>query len=111
MRATLEQLKAMSDAELIHHWMEGLFPFENSPICGMCMTEHTYSGSLKCRDHENLFDEATMVLGKDFYPPVNMKKFRENLEKLYALRLFFSPYYKETADAVEETVQEEKVSV
>jgi hypothetical protein len=109
MRATLEQLKAMSDAELRECWQSCEFPFDKLTDCRLCLTEHTYKYQ-EC-EHKNLSQEVTAIFGRDFYPTENIRVFREHLDELYALRLFFSPYYKETTDAVQETVQEEKVSV
>jgi hypothetical protein len=116
MRVTLEQLKTMTGEQLVEMWSAAggnQFPFDLAD-CGACLTLHALDSHARCHPliHQRLLeldaDEGAWNLRG---LPVTIKT---HIEELYALRLFYDylyPHKQETTDAVEETVQEEKVSV
>jgi hypothetical protein len=124
MRPTLEELKAMSDAELYNHWQYGHFPFEQLSSCGHCLTEHVFykdSESMACREESHA--EIVHNVDRRWRQPIKFgDQLRPHLAELYAARLFFDHLYtleeqeKEALDVPEENEQqqaqdEEKVSV
>ncbi|SRR6266478_2915417 len=90
MRLTLEQLQAMSDKELVGRWECGDFPFEGAK-CGYCLTNHACG---MCKEHQDLVPSRLAS-------PQPMR-LRENLEELYALRLFFDSLYPPAVQTEEE---------
>jgi hypothetical protein len=91
---TLKQLKAMSRTELLNHWGNALFPFDNAR-CGNCLTYHKFIGCERS-EHQNLVDSAKQI-------PLHKFKFkygvdmglglRGNLEQFFAMRLFYADQY------------------
>jgi len=88
MRATLNELKAMSNEELHEWWAEAKFPFENLP-CGNCLTSHNpgYVHS-SCEEHEQVRDTMRK------FPFEGGWNLRPYLEELYAIRLYFDSLYR-----------------
>lgn len=86
-RIKLEQLKAMSDAELYFHWHNREFPFEMIPSCQHCLTMHS---TLSCSAHRDLAAAAQLA-----WPAELPKQYglHAHIEELYALRLFYDSLY------------------
>ena len=85
MRATLEQLKAMSNEELYNLWGAAEFPFE-AASCGYCLTNH---GCGFCGSHKDIVP----------FRLADPRIMREHLEELYALRLFYDSLYPRSVEA------------
>jgi hypothetical protein len=86
----LEELKKMSAGELHVRWFNGLFPFDKAS-CGMCATMH--GSPVRSCDHENFRDMAAGIWRN------SAKKLQENVEQIYALRLFYRDLYKNPVPA------------
>lgn len=91
MRATLEQLKDMSDEQLHNHWLLGKFPFESLPSCRACLTGHSFDYRVSC-GHINFSAAVRSEIGAN-YEVANGARLRPWLDQLYALRLFFDDLY------------------
>src|SRR5882672_4917714 len=91
MRATLEQLKAMSNFQLLDHWCRNRFPFDQAR-CGACLTMHV--GMTYCQkpnEHGNLHMALTCFgLQAGTF---NAAAARPYLEELFAIRLYFDSLY------------------
>lgn len=105
MRLTLEQLKAMGDEGLRKHWTDAKYPFDLLKGCSACITQHTYT-TVKC-SHHHLKIQTIAILGVGFYArdDENTPTLRENLEQLYALRLFYDSLYPQAASVVTEEME------
>src|SRR5229473_3104882 len=92
MRATLKELKAMSNLQLYRHWFFGRFPFESAK-CGDCLTAHG-SGRF-CQRHPQI-TEAISVMKLDGITQEERRceVLHEHLEELYAIRLYFDSLYR-----------------
>lgn len=100
MRHTLEQLKAMTNEELDSLWASGGFPFDESGICGTCLTQHTYTCCLcDASEHEHLIEQVKTLLGVDCMVRGEPQILRQHLEELYALRLFYDHLYPQPSAA------------
>jgi hypothetical protein len=98
MRATLEQLKAMNDVELKWHWFESKFPFDRMKHCNACLTLHGIPH--ECGYHDDVIAEVMALrIGDLDWETERAQKLRENLEALYALRLFYDSFYTQLAEA------------
>lgn len=83
---SLEALKGMSGSELYDHWLNVRFPFDSTRPCMNCITTHA---NIQCKVEEHkLFIELIHAEGIGGGKP----KFDE-LEKIYALRLFCKALY------------------
>jgi hypothetical protein len=91
MRATLEQLKAMDNTELLVFWREAHFPFDRVKGCCECLLQHTYMGGIKC--HPEMTGEVARLADWTIQGGNLTQKMRDNLEELYALRLFYDSLY------------------
>lgn len=107
MRLTLEQLKAMSDADLGLRWKGSRFPFEMVDCCRTCLTMHSTN---PCAYHKQMNDNTAHL--EQTYRPMRLRPnsdatigqlLRENLEELYALRLFYDSLYSPCARDAEAT--------
>jgi hypothetical protein len=91
MRATLEQLKAMSDGDLLKHWLLGKFPFESLPGCRACLTGHSFDYRVSC-DHQDFGVAVRSEIGAN-HEVMNGAQLRPWLDEMYALRLFYDHLY------------------
>ena len=87
---TLEELKAINNDELIKIWEHAIFPFDLAD-CQICMTQHSYGRM--CEQHLEFSKAVIAILGEDAYFKHHLMMIRENLDKLYALRLSFDSLY------------------
>ncbi len=101
----LSELKNMSTSRLVERWSMGGFPFDYMK-CGVCLTQHARG---ECGEvHELLIERMrAMVCG------VLVGRFpqmlQENLDELFALRLFYADCYDQPvpASALEEEKEEQ----
>jgi len=95
MRATLEELKAMSDDDLHKYWAIGGFPFELAN-CGACLTQHTYTSYMPCKNlhHLQFIGRIKATIGDN----ADIPQVRAHLEELLALRLYFDSLYPQPAE-------------
>ena len=89
---SLAELRAMSEAKLGERWDDGQFPFDTA-VCGNCVTQHKYFARM-CRheDFQRGADDLTLSVGRV------KKQLRQNLERIYALRMFFRELYPSTPE-------------
>jgi len=104
MRATLEQLKAMSNDQLMSHWFRGEFPFDGATDCGNCLTMHGRDWSANCHKELTAVMRPLRGDGESARPCVT-----KYLEELYALRLFYDYLYPQ--QEIPEAVATQEVSV
>ncbi len=112
---TLEQLKALSHEELHEMWRSGQFPFEFAK-CGHCVTTHGtlgYIAELEAAGEVSNMEQFRSIwkcghheFSRQARPVINILQLRENLEQIYALRLYFADLYQNPvpADALEAEV-------
>jgi hypothetical protein len=93
MRATLEQLKAMSPRDLLRHWQVGAFPFDHAAPCHNCLLQHKF---LYCSVPEHAGLKAHV---EQFDGGSTERILQEHLEELYALRLFYDSFYQQPKPA------------
>jgi len=92
MRATLEELRAMSDNHLQNAWLTGEWPFDTLTKCARCLVHHAEAW-MGCRYHPNVTREATRLIPKFIFGKERVAFIREHLEEFIALRLFYDSLY------------------
>lgn len=102
MRHTLEELKAMDDFQLRTLWNTGAFPFETMR-CGKCLTEHLTYLNARGREceHSHVVAQVARLMSLPLFVCPNDADLRNNVEELYALRLFYDHLYPQTVEPQE----------
>lgn len=77
----LSELKNVPAPDLFTMWMRAEFPFD-AASCRLCVTQHGYE---LCEIHQELSKLSASVK--------NCEKVKDNLEQIFALRLFFADLY------------------
>lgn len=100
MRATLEQLRAMSNYEIARRWGDGEFPFDAAAGCGHCVTSHDVYKACTLAEHTEFRSRAKELWrklegGEGSLGDVILA----NIEEFYALRLFYDSLYSPSEEA------------
>ena len=94
---TLEELKKLKPEQLARRWSTYGFPFDLVDGCNICLTQH---GTAGCQRHAEMGELIPDVEGAGIYKvrgPCG-EWLAKHLDELYALRLYFRRFYRDTPD-------------